>query len=180
MKLSMKKIYSIAMAGLSVLLFAFTFIPQFKYSYDGWGGSSSYKYSFWSKDAVQEFARAFGIIKPILLIIVLVAIIAVYVLHVFGIFKEKWMSYANYATGFVTLTYLNMFFANIKYAYVGIWLSVFVAIGLCVVSVLWNFASDKALGGNGAPVTGYDPATGKPIYAKPTGFDPVTGKPIYK
>ncbi len=178
MKLSMKKIYGIAMAGLSVLLFAFTFIPQFKYS----GGYSSVKYSFWSKDAVYEMARAFGIIKPILLLIVLVAIIAVYVLHIFDIFKEKWMAYANYAVGFVALTYLNMFFANIKYAYVGIWLSVIVAIGLGVVSVLWTFASDKPLEGgrNGAPITGYDPATGKPIYAKPAGFDPVTGKPIYK
>ena len=178
MKLSMKKIYGIIMAGLSVLLFAFTFIPQFKYSTD----YSSVKYSFWAKDAVQECARFCGIIKPILLLILLVAIIAVYVLHIFDIFKDKWMSYANYATGFVTFTYLNMFFANIKYAYVGIWLSVIVALGLGVVSVLWNFASDKALGngGNGAPVVGYDPATGKPIYAQPAGFDPVTGKPIYK
>ena len=92
------------------------------------------------------------------------------------------MAYANYATGFVTLTYLNMFFANIKYAYVGIWLSIFVAVGLGVVSVLWTFASDKPFegGANGAPVVGYDPATGKPIYAQPAGFDPVTGKPIYK
>ena len=92
------------------------------------------------------------------------------------------MSYANYAVGFVTFTYVNMFFANIKYAYVGIWLSVIVAIGLGVVSVLWYFASDKDIkvGGSSAPVTGYDPATGKPIYAQPAGFDPVTGKPIYK
>ena len=174
MKLSMKKIYSIAMAGLSLLLFIFTFIPQFKY-YD-------YKYSFWSKDAVVEVSRFCGIIKPILLLLLLIAIIAVYVLHYFGIFKEKWMSYANYAVGFVTFTYVNMFFANIKYAYVGIWLSVIVAIGLGAVSVLWYFASDKDIkvGGSSAPVTGYDPATGKPIYAQPAGFDPITGKPIYK
>ena len=177
MKLSMKKIYSISMAGIALLLFIFTFIPNFKIS-----GST---YGLWSSDLSTEiydvkiYAVA-GLVKPILLTIALVAIGAVYLLNMFGILKEKWVSYANYATGFVTLTYLNLFFGNTGSLYVGLWFGLILSIGLCAVSVLWNFASDTPIGGSGAPITGYDPATGKPIYAKPAGFDPVTGKPIYK
>ena len=71
-----------------------------------------------------------------------------------------------------------MFFQGLDYLGFGLVLGVLLAIGICALSVVWYFMPDKAMG-NKAPVKGFDPKTGKPIYAKPKGFDPTTGKPIY-
>ena len=103
-------------------------------------------------------------------------IIAVYLLHIFMGLKEKWVMYANYGVGFVGLGYLTMFFANLDNLGFGLILGVLLALGIISLSVIWYFMSDKR---TGAPVSGYDPKTGKPIYAKPKGFDPKTGKPIF-
>ncbi len=166
MKLSMKKIYSIAMAGLSLLLFIFSFIPHVKVSMYGYSSTAN----LWDGNKAQ----------PVIMLFSYIGIITVYLLSLFGVLKDKWVSYANYATGYIFLGYLTLFFESIDYLYVGLWLGIIAAGGLVAVSVLWNFASDEPLQGKGAPITGYDPATGKPIYAKPAGFDPATGKPIYK
>ena len=115
--------------------------------------------------------------QPVMLLFCYIAIITVYLLSLFNILKDKWVTYVNYAVGYVAIGYLTMFFGNLDYLYVGVILGVLFALGLATLSVLWYFISDKPMG---APVTGYDPATGKPIYAKPKGFDPVTGKPIYE
>ena len=167
MKLSMKKVYGLSMAGLSLVLFIFSFIPHVKVS-SYFGGSSTA--NLWDLDKAH----------PVIMLFCYIAIIAIYLLHTFDVLKEKWVSYANYATGFIFLTYLTMFFADLDYLYVGIWLGLIFSAALATASVLWNFASEIPFQGKSAPITGYDPTTGKPIYAKPTGFDPETGKPIYK
>ena len=168
MKLSMKKVYGISMAGLSLILFIFSFIPHIKQS--SYFGSSSTA-NLW------DLTKAY----PVIMLFCYIAIIVIYLLHLFDVLKDKWVAYANYATGYIFLTYLTLFFADLDYLYVGLWLGLIFSAGLAAVSVLWNFASDKPFAGkSGAPITGYDPKTGKPIYAKPAGFDPVTGKPIYK
>ena len=173
LKLSMKKIYSIALAGISLLLFIFSFIQQYKVS--SYYGSSTV--NLW--DGVFSLSGNSKAV-PVIMLFSYIGIITVYLLNLFGVLKEKWVSYANYATGYIFLAYLTMFFLGLDYLYVGMWFGLIFSAGLVAVSVLWNFASDEPLQGNNAPITGYDPATGKPIYAKPTGFDPVTGKPIYK
>jgi hypothetical protein len=94
--------------------------------------------------------------------------------------KHGIVRYANYATGFVTLFYISEFFAFVEHANVGLWLGIIAALGLATISVLWNFMDDKPGVGGGKKVSGYDPKTGKPIYAEPKGFDPKTGKPIYE
>ena len=71
----------------------------------------------------------------------------------------------------------DMFFANLDNLGFGLILGVLLALGIISLSVIWYFMSDKR---TGAPITGYDAKTGKPIYAKPKGFDPTTGKPIYE
>ena len=78
---------------------------------------------------------------------------------------------------------LIMLSDNIEYTRVGLWLGVIFALGMLVLSILWNFVGDKPMGGaakGGKKITGYDPKTGKPIYAEPKGYDPQTGKPIYE
>ena len=172
MKLSMKKVFSIAMAGIAFLLFIFTFIPAFKIS-----GSS---YGLWSSGLAESLMgfkiyAVGGLVKPIILTIALFAIMAIYLLNMFGVLKEKWVKYANYAVGFVAFTYLNLFFGNTKVLFVALWFDLFLSLGLAAVSVLWDFASDEPFKKGGAPIVGYDPQTGKPIYAQPMGYDPQTG-----
>lgn len=165
LNLNMKKIFSLAMAGLACLLIIFSFIP-----YVGYG---SYHYSLWSSDAGT---LSLGLIQFFLLL----GVIAVYLLHVFKDLDEKWISYANYAVGFVTFTHLIYFFRILDGgSMVGFWFEFILGLGLGVVSVLWNFQSEEAIAGK-APVIGYDEKTGKPIYAKIKSYDPKTGKPIYE
>ena len=163
MKMTKRKIFRIIIASVAVLLFIFSFIPHYKVSFYGYSSTAN----LWDGNKAQ----------PVLLLFAYIAIVAVYILSMFDILKEKWVTYANYAVGYVVLSYVGMFFGNLDYLYVGVILGVIFAIGLGTLSVLWYFISDKKLG---APVTGYDPATGKPIYAQPKGYDPKTGKPIYE
>ena len=160
MKLTKRKVFSIVMASLALLLFIFSFIPHVKIF--------SSTANLWDGNKAQ----------PVFMLFSYLAIIALYLLHLFANLKEKWVSYANYATGYITLTYLVMFFADLDYLAVGLILGLLAALALATISVLWNFMSDKPIG-NSAPIKGYDTKTGKPIYAKPKGYDPTTGKPIY-
>lgn len=158
--MTLRKVFSIIIASLTLLLFIFSFAPHVATSYASanlWDGSKA---------------------QPIMLLLAYLGIIAVYLLHLFLNLKEKWVTYVNYAVGFVTLSYLTMFFQGLDYLGFGLVLGVLLAIGICALSVVWYFMPDKAMG-NKAPVKGFDPKTGKPIYAKPKGFDPTTGKPIY-
>lgn len=163
--MSVKKLFNIIIAGLAVLLFIFMFIPAI--------GNDYYKLNMWDR------GTAFGVF----LLFSYLGIIALYALNFFNILKDKWIGYANYAVGFVAIIYLTMLFDNIEYTRIGIWLGTIFALGMLVLSILWNFVGDKPMGGNakkGKKITGYDPQTGKPIYAEPKGYDPQTGKPIYE
>ena len=159
--MSLRKIFSIIIASLTLLLFIFSFAPH--YDYGSWGGSAN----LWAGNKAQ----------PIMFLLAEIGIITVYLLHIFMSLKEKWVMYANYGVGFISLSYLTMFFTGLDHLGFGLVLGVLVALGIIALSVVWYFMSDETMG---APVTGYDPKTGKPIYAKPTGFDPATGKPIFK
>ncbi len=162
--MSVKKLFSIIIASLALLLFIFTFIPYIGPDFD--------KRNLWA------IGTSFGVFS----IISYIAIIAAYLLNIFGILKDKWMHFANYLCGYVVLSHLTYLFNWIDYTRVGIWLGTIVAIGLGTLSVLWYFVSDNPMGGakKGKKITGYDPQTGKPIYAKPKGYDPQTGEPIYE
>ena len=163
MKLSLRKIFDIVIASLALLLFIFMFIPYF--------GSSFYKMSLWKFSTAISVFMLFNVL----------GIIAVYLLHLFGIVKDKWMQYANYAVGAVTFWHVSMLFHFMDATRVGIWLGTIVTLGMFVVSILWNLLGNKGGATSGTKkVTGYDPKTGKPIYAEPKGYDPKTGKPIYE
>ncbi|MBR1385696.1 MAG: hypothetical protein IJ568_02575 [Bacilli bacterium] len=160
MKMTKRKIFSIVMASIALFLFINMFIPQVDYGY--------YKVNMWDMEGMR-----------VIFLFAVIAIITLYLLHLFLNLKDRWVRYANYATGFITLYYLAFFFGNMKGLYVGIILGLLASLGLATISVLWDFMSDKPLG-HGAPIKGYDAKTGQPIYAKPKGFDPKTGKPIYE
>ena len=158
--MSLRKVFSIIISSLALLLLIFSFAPHVSTS---WASAN-----LWDGNKAQ----------PIMLLLSYLGIIAVYLLHLFINLKENWVKYANYAVGFVALSYLTMFFTYLENLGFGLVIGVLLALGLITLSVLWYFVSDKPMG-NRAPVSGYDPKTGKPIYAKPKGFDPKTGKPIF-
>jgi hypothetical protein len=157
--MTLRKVFSIIIASLTLLLFIFSFAPHVSTSY--------YSANLWDGNKAQ----------PIMYLLAYMGIIAVYLLHIFMNLKEKWVMYANYGVGFVGLGYLTMFFTYLDNLGFGLILGVLLALGIITLSVLWYFMSDKK---TGPKVTGYDAKTGKPIYAKPKGFDPQTGKPIYE
>lgn len=156
--MTMRKIFSIIIASLTLVLFIMSFAPHVAGT--GWSAN------LWDGNKAQ----------PIMYLLAYMGIIAVYLLHIFIGIKDKWVMYANYGVGFVGLGYLTMFFANLDNLGFGLILGVLLALGIISLSVIWYFMSDKR---TGAPVSGYDPKTGKPIYAKPKGYDPRTGKPIF-
>ncbi len=167
MKLNRRKIFSIVMAGLSLLIIIFSFLPYV-------GSGSYYKASLWSSD---YGTLSIGVTQMILLL----GVIAVYMLHLFMDLKEKWVTFANYAVGYVVFTHLIYFFRLISGgSKVGFWFEFLLALGLGACSVLWYFMSEEPLATKSTPIVGYDQTTGKPIYAKIKGYDPKTGKPIYE
>lgn len=157
--MSTRKIFSIIIASLTLVLFILSFAPHV--------AGTGWSVNLWDGNKAQ----------PIMYLLAEIGIIAVYLLHIFMNLKENWVKYANYGVGFVGLGYLTMFFANLDNLGFGLILGVLLALGIISLSVIWYFMSDKR---TGAPITGYDAKTGKPIYAKPKGFDPTTGKPIYE
>ena len=155
-----RKIFSIIIASVTLVLFIMSFAPHVDYG--SWGGSAN----LWDGNKAT----------PIMYLLADIGIITVYMLHLFANLKEKWVTYANYGVGFVGLGYITMFFSNLDNLGFGLVLGALLALAMVALSVVWYFMSDKR---NGAPVAGFDPKTGKPIYAKPKGFDPKTGKPIF-
>ena len=167
--MTIRKVFSIIIASLTLVLFIMSFAPHYHI-----GGESLYGYVVQGSDYnLWEGNKA----QPIMYLIADLGIITVYVLHIFMNLKERWVMYANYAVGFIGLGYLTMFFANLNQLGFGLVLGVLLAVGIVSLSVIWYFMSDKR---TGAPIAGYDAKTGKPIYAKPKGFDPKTGKPIFE
>jgi hypothetical protein len=159
--MSLRKVFSIIIASLTLLLFIFSFAPH--YDYGNWGGSVN----LWDGNKAQ----------PIMYLLAELGIITVYVLHIFLSLKEKWVMYGNYGVGFLSLSYLTMFFTGLDHLGFGLVIGVILALGIVSLSVVWYFVSDEK---SGPKISGFDPKTGKPIYAKPKGFDPQTGKPIYE
>ena len=169
MKLSLRKVFSIVMASLGLLGFIFTFIAYL----DVAGGT----YNLWN---IPKYNGDKCIVYGLFMLFIYAGIITMYLLHLFGVVKEeKWFKYLNYGTGYAALFHLTFLFQNGNYLGAGAWLGAVVGIGLLTCSILWYIFSDEPFTGNKGKITGYDPKTGKPIYAKPKGFDPKTGKPIF-
>ena len=171
MKLNRRKIFSIVIASISLLIIIFSFLPYVGYSDYG------VKYSLWSSD---YNTLPVGVTQ----MIILLCVITVYLLHLFMNLNEKWAKFANYGVGFVTFYHLIELFQVISVkgagTRVGFWFEFLLALGLGTCSVLWYFMSEEPFADKSTPIIGYDQVTGKPIYAKIQGYDPQTGQPIYQ
>ena len=164
MKMNKRKIFSIIIASIALLLICFSFIDYI--------GSASLWNTWYLSAGIFQLLIALGLI-------------AVYLLHLFMDLKEKWMKFANYGVGFIVFYHLTQLFFAINMGArtdVGLWFELILALGMGACSVLWYFMSEEPFApkAGAAPITGYDPATGKPIYAKIKGYDPKTGAPIYE
>ncbi len=169
MKMNRRKIFSIVIASVALLIIIFSFLPYASI----YGG----KYSLWSSD---YNTIAIGVTQ----MIILLCVITVYLLHLFANLNEKWVKFANYGVGFVTFFHIVELFQIISASgagtKVGFWFEFLLALGLGTCSVLWYFMSEEPFATKSTPIIGYDQVTGKPIYAKIKSYDPKTGKPIYE
>ncbi len=146
MKMNLRKVFDIVIASIALLLFIFMFIPYF--------GRGSFSMSMWKYSTAVSVFMLFN----------LLGIIAVYLLHLFGVLKDRWVNYANYAIGAVAFWNVAYLFDYMEYTKVGIWFGAILSLGMLTVAVLWHLLGK---GGSQAPkqkITGYDPKTGKPIY----------------
>ena len=152
LKMNRRKVFSIVIAGISLLMIIFSFLPYI--------GAGSYSVSLWSSDGGT---LAIGVTQLILLL----CVITVYLLHLFMDLNEKWVKFTNYAVGFVTFVHLINFFNYISGGTrVGFWFEFLLSLGLGTCSVLWYFMSEEPFATKSTPIIGYDQTTGKPIYEK--------------
>lgn len=169
LKMNRRKVFSIVIAGISLLMIIFSFLPYI--------GSGSYNVSLWSSEAGT---LSIGVTQ----LIVLLCVMTLYLMHLFMNLNEKWFKYANYGVGFVVIYQIIELFQIVTRSgvgtRVGFWFEFLLALGLGTCSVLWYFMSEEPFATKSTPIVGYDPATGKPIYAKIKSYDPKTGKPIYE
>ena len=128
MKMTTRKIFSIVMASIALFLFINMFIPHVDYGY-------GIKQNIWDMEGFR-----------VICLFAIIAIIALYLLHLFINLNEKWVKYANYAVGYITISYLVMFFTYLDSLGFGLVIGVILALGLGTLSVLWYFMSDKKTG----------------------------------
>ena len=173
--MSIRKVFNIITMVLIVYLFINLFIPLI--------GNGQYSYSLWEY-AEQLRSTALRVI----LIVELVLALLVCILQLAGALKDYKAAYLF--IGYYFTYHLTMIFNFIEsdaldYVQVGLWLGLIVSLLAIIMIFIGNMLSNDSKPkinystGNTAPISGYDPQTGKPIYAKPKGFDPQTGKPIY-
>ena len=168
--MSLRKIFSIVIASLAFYLFINMFF-QYNGLVNEYNDIAIVEGNMWS------FSVGFSIFA----LISIISIITLHLLYLFGVVNEKWISYTYFGVGFVALFHVCYLFLVINATGFGIWIGFFASILLLASSILWGFLSDKTFAKEEkGKITGYDPKTGRPIYAKPKGFDPETGKPIYE
>jgi hypothetical protein len=146
-------------------------------------GNGSESYSLWKYAGLQN-ANSLRVV----LIVELALALLVCILQLCGAIRGYRLAYffiGYYFTYHMTMILNFMENDVLDYAKIGLWLGFFVSLATFIMILVGNLCSNKSSSssyGNvgGAPVVGYDPKTGKPIYGKPSGFDPQTGEPIYK
>ena len=162
----------ITMAIIAFLFINFFFIPII--------GKSGESYSLWEYAGLQNAnsLRAVMIIELSLALVVCI-------LQLCGVIRGYRLVYffiGYYFTYHMTMILNFMEQDVLDYAEIGLWLGFIFSLAAFIMILIGNLCSNKSSSknyGGGAPVVGYDPKTGKPIYGKPVGFDPQTGEPIF-
>lgn len=166
--MSRRKILSIVCIPLLALFIICLFIPFIS------DGSTSL--SFWEimdKDDQMQ--------TNIIIIIELLLAVLLFILQICGALKDA--KFAYFPIGYLLTNFVNVFISMIKREYFkylsfGFWFGFIILIAILVLMIISNFSSNESKSKQ-EPI-GYDPKTGKPIYARIKSYDPNTGKPIYE
>lgn len=177
--MSTRKIFSIIVMVLLVFLLVNLFLPLL-------GDYSDI--SLW-----EYFEQRQDEPLKIIVIIELVAAMLICLLQILGALQDA--KFAYFTLGYQLTLYADLFFYMLDkevldYAKFGFWAGLIVSFLALVLLIIGSFTSnknkEKPLYNNVGTITGFDPKTGEPIYAKPalpkgeiTGYDPKTGEPIY-
>ena len=166
--MSTRKIFNIIVLCLIALLIGNLFIPAM-------GDTNFWESTITSIDVVVLIELIIGIL--------------VCILQLCGVikdFKLVYLSVGFYFTYFLSTFLSALEYDRLSYCDPGLWIGL-IAGGLAIIltfvgNLLSNEKKPRFNGYNNPnmKITGYDPQTGAPIYAKPKGFDPQTGVPIYE
>lgn len=175
--MSLRKIFALLTMILLILLIVNMFLPLFDIGTDS--------ISFW--DYLDQNNASFG---DFLVLGELIFGIVICILVLCNVLKDY--KYALFSIGYL-FTYHIVLFLSLgsnqrEYLSVGYYLGFICSIAAFVLTFVGNALSNEKKAKlmmygqnyNSAPVIGYDPNTGAPVYAKPYGYDPNTGAPIYR
>ena len=174
-----RKVFSIVVMVLLVYLLVNMFLPLL--------GSSYSEISLW-----EYFENQNDDPLKFIVIIELVAAMLVCLLQIVGVLQDA--KFAYFTIGYQVTLYVDLFFnlldkEVLDYAKVGFWAGLIVSFLALIMLIIGSLVNNKKKArpqySNVGAISGYDPKTGAPIYAKPekkgeiTGYDPKTGEPIY-
>lgn len=178
--MSLRKIFSL----IAMIIIVYLIVNMFVIPYIG-DPSDSFGYWEWYDEADL-------IIIPILTLVALGLAFVTTLLQLCGVLKDS--KFANFGIGFnlaANILFIGIFgkiYENSSASVsAGAWLGlIFSSIAFAIILVgnlLSNEKKQRPMNYytpvNEAPIVGYDPNTGEPIYAKPKGYNPRTGEPIY-
>ena len=182
--MSRRKIFSIIEIIIFIFLFINIFLPLIGDEYE--------TLSLWDYSKLA-YGGGDGAFKIILIgeLVIGIIICALQVVGVLKDFKPAYFSLGYYFTYYLFMLFNLVGNEIFESARLGIFTGIIISlIGIAIVGV-GNFMSNETnpkMYGNsqkGNPPIGYDPKTGKPIYAptvnnQPIGYDQNSGRPIYR
>ncbi len=175
--MSLRKIFALITMIFLVLLIVNMFLPLLDIGTDS--------ISFW--DYLDQSGASFG---DFLVLGELIFGIVICILVLCNVLKDY--KYVLFSIGYI-FTYHVVLFTSLtdyqrEYLSVGFYLGIICSIVTLVLTFIGNALSNEKKSKpmmyrqnyTTAPVVGYDPNTGAPVYAQPSGYDPNTGAPIYR
>ncbi len=181
--MSRRKMFSASMIVILIILFINLFLPFVEDEYES--------YSFWDFTVLENAYG--GSVLRVIVILELVAALVICTLQLVGImndFKGVYLTLGYYFTYYISSLF-NFMDEDVYYiAKLGVWIGIiFSLIGIIATAVgnhMNNETNPKMYddnGGNG-PI-GYDPKTGRPIYApvmnnNQMGYNQPQGRPYYR
>ena len=175
--MSKRKFFSLIGLILTGILIVCLFIPF--YDFEGYYYADRY-YSLWT-----YLDKSNTLETPITILIELGIAALAYILQLTGASKDSKLAYLGlgFFFTFYVITFVeaidNSAFDQLAF---GFWIGIIVSTLAVLTTFIGNCLSNehkKRSPKKKGQITGYDPVTGKPIYAVPTGFNPETGEPIF-
>lgn len=175
--MSLRKIFALITMVILIVLIVNMFLPMLE------AGSNSI--SFW--DFLDQNGAEVG---DFLILGELIFGIVICILMVCNVLKDY--KYSLFSIGYIMsysiVLYTSIGDADRDYLAYGFYLGIICSFVAMILIIVGNSLSNESKAKpmtygqnyNNAPVSGYDPNTGAPIYSRPSGYDPNTGAPIYR